>query len=413
VQGTHVTTGINESLGRVCSRISGFQGASSFLVEAADKPLVYTRMQALFGCRFSIGSDRLVHEVIMTHALKAEKLGPGGFGRCIELLLEKLVAREGGYHTAHGTDKSWGTGWAEPRVAATGDLDLVMATYGKLASHRTLAMLHEAVSLAGFAGRIIVEKTSAVMPSVELVRGYTFELQQLLPIDVSFTHPRAFCIDGYVEDVAEIHHLLEAAAGAKEPCVLFVRGMSDDVKHTLQVNYDRGSLRMVPVEVRYDLDGMNTLVDLSIIMGCDLVSSLKGDLISSIKFHEAPYVEQIISYKGRVVVTNSVTHPRVAAHVAELRQRRADEQIEDKGRLLDSRIKSLSPNHVVIRLPNDRDFVTSSQAIDHVLRAIKSMVDHGVLRDGRLVATELAARVHADRCAATLFGLGCLVTQGS
>jgi len=143
------------------------------------------------------------------------------------------------------------------------------------------------------------------------------------------------------------------------------------------------------------------------------VSSLKGDLISNIKFHEAPYVDQVSVFRGRTVVTHSLTHGRVAGHVVELRQRRQDEQIDDKGKLLDKRIKSLSPNHVVIRLPDDKDFVTCSQAIDNALRSVKSAVDFGVTGDGDPMATEMAARVHADRCVKTLLELGACLDQAA
>lgn len=271
-------------------------------------------------------------------------------------------------------------------------------------------MVDEALQLAGFAGRIIVEKTTATVPSVELVRGYTFELQQILPVDVSFNNPRITCIDGYIEQVAEIHHLLEGAAAAKEPCVLFVRGVSDEVKHTLKVNYDRGSLRIVPISVRFDLEGMNTLVDLSIVSGCNLISSLKGDLISNIKFEELPYVDQVTVFKGRVVMTGSKTSARVSSHVHQLRSRRSEEKIDDVGRLLDKRIRSLTPNHVVVRLLDDKDFITSSQAIDYALRAAKTAVDHGLDEAGRLVATELAAWHQATQCMRVLSDLGAYIS---
>src|SRR5690606_22334012 len=133
------------------------------------------------------------------------------------------------------------------------------------------------------------------------------------------------------------------------------RGVSEDVKHTLKVNYDRGSLRVVPIGVRFDLDGMNTLVDLATVSGCDLTSSLKGDLISTIKFNELPRVEQVTLFKGRTVVTDSRSRMLVKNHVANLRKRRDEEKIDDVARLLDKRIKSLSPNHVIVRLPDDKD----------------------------------------------------------
>lgn len=388
---------ITKALRRVRSNLTVAHGIDSALASVKGKPTVHTRMQVTFNTKHIGVPERACHEILMTHALRAEKLGPGGFDRCIALVLDKLGSHGGPHLTLDAPQ-------AHP--AAEADVNRIVQVHTRQANPRAAAMLQQALGLAGYGGRIIIEKTQSPTASVELVRGYTFELQQLLPIDASFLHARVFCIDGYVEQVSEVHHLLEAAAEAKEPCVLFVRGAADDVKHTLKVNYDRGSLRVLPVGVKFDLEGMNTLVDLSVVAGCDLVSSLKGDLISSIKFHEAPSVDQVTIYKGRVVVTNSATHAAVASHVSNLRDRRNDEAIDDKGVLLDKRIKSLSPNHVVIRLPNDKDFVSSSQAIDYALRAVRSAVDYGVTDTGDLVATELAARVHAGRCVKTLLELG-------
>jgi len=394
-----VDTNITGALRRVRHKLGTVQDVKTALVRDKSKLLVHTHMQVVFNTKHASGLDKAIHETLMTHALSAEKLGPGGFDRTIELVLEKLWAHDGRHLGPRPTE-------VLPQAASAHDVERIVRVHTSRAGPRTAAMLQRALGLAGYGGRIIIEKTQSFVPSVELVRGYTFDMKPILPIDASFVRPRVFCIDGHVEEVSEVHHLLTAAAEAKEPCVLFLRGMSDDVKHTLKVNYDRGSLRVLPMSAPFDLEGMNTLVDLSVVCGCDLVSSLKGQLISAIKFHEAPCVDQVTVFRGRVVVTNAQTHNEVAVHVNTLRKRRNDEQLDDKGKLLDKRVKSLSPNHVVIRLPDDKDYVTQSQAIDNALRAVKSAVDFGVTDTGDPMATEIAARVHADRCVKTLLQLG-------
>lgn len=391
---------IKLALRRIDRRLQAIQGrrAQKIVARVNGRPVLHTQLQLLFNMKFSTAVERRLYELIMTHAAAAEKLGPGGFSRFLSLLHEQLegsrVTRSGGL----------------PRHATVKQVEALVDRYGSQGGSRTIAMLKEAMRLAGLGGRIIVEKTSSSTPSVELVRGYTFELQQLLPIDFSFVRPRVACIDGYVEDVSEIHHLLEAASEAKEPCVLFVRGASEDVKHTLKVNYDRGSLRVIPVAVRFDLEGMNTLVDLATVSGCNLISSLKGDLISSAKFNELPCVDQLTMIKGRVAVMTAKNSKAVRDHVAKLRQRRVEEKVDDVALLLDKRIKSLSPNHVVIRLPDDKDFVTNSQSIDYALRAVRSAIDHGVNEHGELVATELAAGYHAEKCTKTLCEISAYLT---
>lgn len=273
------------------------------------------------------------------------------------------------------------------------------------------AAAQEALRLAGFGGRVTVEKTTSPKISVELVKGYVFELEQLLAINASFEKPRVFCIDGTIEAVSEIHHLLEAASSAKEPCVVFLRSASEEVKHTLTVNYNRGSLKVVLLAAKYDMDGMNTLVDLAIVLGCDLVSSLKGDLISSIKFEDAPRVDRVTFHSGKTTVFHAATHRRVAQHVADIQRRRSEHQLDVSQSLLDKRLKSLQPRQVVVRLPDTRDFVVNSQAIDTCLRQVKSLVDYGVSPNQTLAATELAAVVYAEKCVSQLNQLGAVLTQ--
>lgn len=397
MQEINTSSDIAESLRRIFARLDEVRRLDRSIVRSKTQPIVHTRMQSVFNLKFTTPVDRTLHELVMTHAVAAEKLGPGAFNRCIDLIIENSrdhVGVEPGHEKRILSTK-----------ASSGAVARLVASFAETGGPRTVAMLNEAMKLAGHGGRIIVEKTSSSTPSVELVRGYTFELQQLLPIDVSFIQPRIICIDGFIEDVSEIHHILEAASSAKEPCILFLRGVSEDVKHTLKVNYDRGSLRVVPVGVKFDLEGMNSIVDLSVATGAELVSSLKGDLISSIKFHETPYVDQVTIFKGRTVVMCPRTRFAVATHVATLRKRRQEEKLDDVGTLLDKRIRSLSPNHVVIRLPDDKDFVLCSQAIDYALRAVKSAIERGIT--GNMpAATELAAQTHARRCLRTLNDLG-------
>ena len=383
---------------RIDKQLHAVQDIHRVVTRVSGRPVIHTQLQLLFNLKFPNQVDKRVYELIMTHATTVEKIGPGGFSTFLGQL----------HHLLGGS--TVGTDSILPRHATASDVRRIVDQFSETGGDRTAAMLWQALELAGFGGRIIVEKTTSSVPSVELVRGYTFELQQFLPIDFNFLRPRITCIDGYIESVSEIHHLLEAASSAKEPCILFVRGLSEDVKHTLKVNYDRGSLRVIPIGVRFDLDGMNTLVDLSTITSADLISSLKGDLISSIKFEELPSVDQLTMFKGKVVVTTSRNARSVKAHVQNLKARRASEEtIDDVGKLLDKRIKSLSPNHVVIRLPDDKDFVVNSQSIDYALRAVKSAVDHGIAANGNLAATEMSSRHHARKCLETLKDLGGVV----
>ena len=383
------------------------------LVNRANGVLVHTRLQVLFNARFDDPLEQAIHEIIVNHAYAAERLGPGGFDACIERLLELFSPDDGrnpNQPSAFSLSDIVGPGAASPTRP---DVGCVLGKHLAAASPMTQAMLRQALDLAGFAGRIIIEKAQA-RPSIELVRGYTFDQAPAWPINVKLERPKVVCIDGYIESVSELHHLLEEASEAKEPVVLFLRGLADDVKNTLKVNYDRGSLRVVPIVVRFDMEGINVLNDVAVATGANLVSSFKGDLISNVRLADSVRVDDIVVHPTRVVVTSDRTRRAVEVHVAFLRSKRLDEKVDDVAQLFDARIKSLSPNHVVVRLPDDKDFVASAQAIDYALRAVKALVDHGTIdvRGQRmLTVTAAAARIHATRCYETLKSMGAVLTS--
>jgi hypothetical protein len=359
----------------------------------------------LFNLRLADPLEARLLEIIIGHAVAAEKMGPGAFDMTLERLLEIIeLFLKGITPLDFQINQN-----VISRPATADDIRRCVIDRVKKVDKVAGDMLTDALELAGFGGRIIVEKTHALMPSVELSRGYSFDTVAAWQLTARLEQPRALVIDGYIEQVSEIHHLLEAANEAKEPIIMFVRGLSQEVLHTLKVNFDRGSLKVVPIIVKFDLEGINSVNDLAIVTGCDLISSNKGDLISAIKFESAPRIEAALVYPNKVVLQHSATRARVAEHVAFLRDKRSKSNvIEDVGKLYDKRIRSLSPSHVVMRLPDNKDFVRVSQSIDVALRTIKSLVDHGVTAE-MPTAARVAAAVHAQKCYETLASLGALL----
>lgn len=353
----------------------------------------HTRLQALLMSKPRDRLDKIIQEIVLNHAVASEKMGAGSLDGFINSLTSTVRPHMDGGPT-YG------------KHADVDDINRLIDRHTCNARPVIKAMLREAISLAGFHGRIIVEKTKARTPSVELVCGYTFTLVPCFVNDFSFSYPRVACIDGYVESVSEIHHLLEEASSAKEPLVMVSRGASDDVINTLKVNHSKGTLNVIPLFARFDLEGMNTLVDIAIVSGTDVVSSTKGNLISSLDYSSLPRVQQVTSFKGTTVFQEYRTTYSVAAHVARLRDRRVNTQEDEISSLLDDRIRSLSPNHVVLRIVDDVDFITNSQAVDRTLRSVKSCIERGIDETGEPVTACIASQYHAMRCKETLDSIG-------
>lgn len=360
---------------------------------------VATRLQGFFNLRFSRDIDRTVYEMILTHGIKAEKMGPGGFDLFAEML---LLGEE--------DEKKLNLQTLIPKRF---DVTWLFDEFMPNGSPAVSDMVKTALDLVGFGGKIVIEESITHRSSVELVQGYTFAVGPAISMESQrLLKPRVAAIDGFVETVSEIHTLLEDVSECKEPLLLFTRGMADDVKSTLHVNKLRGTLLVVPVIVPFDLEGMNTLVDIATVSGGDVVSSNKGELMTSLRLKQFPKVQLADVYSDRILIKNRSTSKRVAAHLSSVKSKRDSAEDDSIARLYDRRIRSLSAKHAIIRLPKGNEYVLNSQAIDHFLRAYSSLVRKGTVQYGNrkmLADTVAAAKLCSNACREQLERLGAVI----
>jgi chaperonin GroEL len=368
---------------------------------------IESTIQLFFKCRPSEQLTQKLFDVILSHATQSEKNGPGSFVKCIENVILGLISKD----FEESIKKKLTSKLEKVDHVTMKDVEKIISSY--TIDSTLQSILHTAISMSGFKGRILIEKSTSEKYSVETVSGYTFDLFPAFDVLAKLLQPRILVIDGFIESVGEIHHLLEYSHESKESMLIFTRGFSPDVINTLKMNYDKGSLKIVPVVVKFDLDGLNTLNDLAVISGGDLVSSLKGDLISSIKYESIPRVDTATVTKSSVVLVSSSSYKRVSVHVSEILNRRLERHdVEDVEKLYDDRLKILSSRHVVVRIPDGMKFVVARQALDKSLRSIRSAMEHGVIHDGGSTFPtmyEIGSVTSALNCVKILRDLGAVV----
>jgi hypothetical protein len=365
-------------------------------------------LQSLMAIKDQDAAD-IIRQFILAYALNAESVGPGSFTRFIRALKINLTKSDNSYPNTL-IDNTSGVNLVN--VAKRSDMSWLLDTYATRLDVHTRELLMSAMTLAGFGGKIVVERSNSSKQSCELIQGYTFNQTPAFDVNVSLTEPMIICIDGFIESVSEINKLLLMAAETKSQVIMFVRGLSNDVINTLKVNYDRRTLTVIPVIVKFDLDGLNQMKDVSISSGAELISSDKGDLISNVDLKNASRVKSAVITPNYVSFDCAFTSNNVVAHVNDMRRRRSSELVDDKQKMLDARIRTMIPKKVIIRLLDDVEYVAKSQNIDYVLRAFKSMVDHGIIMndDEKILASSfMSSAVYSKKCAIALRSLGAIV----
>lgn len=249
-------------------------------------------------------------------------------------------------------------------------------------------VVFEAIKIAGLEGKIYIENGRQNNYVIERKTGYNFKTKPFkFFLDTSSNawerqNVKVLLVDGVLEQVSEIDQLLNGALTSRQPGMIVARGFSEEVVATLKANFDRGILDIIPVRINSDLESINILNDIASVCGTDIVSSLKGELVCFVKWESLPSIQKIRCMTNLISIEESKTRNQVTAQVKHLLNKRLDNQnLEDVVTLIDERIKSLTSESVVIRLPTitAMENQTIRTKFDTCLRSTKSILNNGLV----------------------------------
>ena len=173
--------------------------------------------------------------------------------------------------------------------------------------------------------------------------------------DISLEGARVFVIDGTIEEMSEIDGVVAKSYESKTPLLIVARGFSSDVINTLGINFLHGHLKVVPVVVSYDVLGANLINDICVVCSSDLVSSFKGDLISTKKWEEIRAVDSVKVHtdRGAMTIFSRSGKQRVQTHKISLGKKITQASNSLETSVLEKRLSCLSGDGVEIVLGSD------------------------------------------------------------
>ena len=292
------------------------------------------------------------YETLLTYAVQSEKSCPGSG----QIFLEMFVGRPNKHFISLKTKN-----------------DIVRALTFSVFSKKILDILLYILDVCEENTKINIKKSSNFQTFIEETEGYTFSCRHLLKSNYySLNFARVACIDGYIENVSQIHVLLSEISDSKNPCLIFCRGMSEDVLYTIKVNNDRQTICVIPFLVPFDIENVNTLVDIAVVSGTDILSSNKGEIISSLCLQKTGKIDHVRIQNDEIVIKNFHTRQRIREHsdfIKKTIEERSD--IED---VLSKRLRSLNASCIDVCIPDDINFFSDSQQLDEGIRLVMSCI---------------------------------------
>jgi hypothetical protein len=171
----------------------------------------------------------------------------------------------------------------ENKVSRVNKTDDILS---KIKSKKVKSIVENILTISDADDVVFVEKSSRS----ETVIKKTNQVNFLIDFDIDFLLNRTMIekedynyiiIDGYIDKISEIYHLLEEANTTKEPYVIFCKGMSTEVKSIIIKNLIRKTIDVTPVSLKINEENVNVLNDIASCHDNEIVSSFKGDTISS------------------------------------------------------------------------------------------------------------------------------------
>lgn len=244
----------------------------------------------------------------------------------------------------------------------------------------------QALSVSGLEGKIHIEDGRLSNYVIEQKSGYYFDVLKpfkfMLPPSGIWEaqNVKVMLVDGLLEKVSEIDKILNGAMETQIPVLLVAHGFSEEVAATIKANVDYGKFNIMPVRLTSDLESLNVLNDIAVVSGCDVVSTLKGQMVCFTEFDSLPIVETVRLSPRELSIENAKTRRAVSQHLRMLLEKRQmQHEITDLSDLIDKRIQGLISAAVVLRLPNmaatKRD--ATKVKIDVALRNAKTLLNHG------------------------------------
>jgi hypothetical protein len=238
---------------------------------------------------------------------------------------------------------------------------------------------------------IIIETYSDKDILIEVIDNFNFNFSYDFDyfknsVGVKIKDYKFIVIDGMIETVGEIHHLMFNANKSKLPYVIFCHGVSDDVKYNILKNNSEGRTQILPVNIDFNENTINILNDLAVLHNSSVVSSQLGQTISQEVRKDLSVGKEIIFYKNRLVIKGLLSDKEVRGHRRFLRERihDANKKGDVNTDVLKNRLRNFSTKSLKIYIPDQiQSDVSVNRELDYALRVLSNLEKDMIVFDSK------------------------------
>ena len=216
------------------------------------------------------------------------------------------------------------------------------------------------ISDSKISSSIFIEKSNYQKTRIrkrnDCVFNISFDNDFLLNRDkVEFKNFKFVIIDGFIDSVSEIHHLLHESSETNQPYLLICKGMREEVKYTIIQNLIRKTINLFPVSLAINEENVNITSDFAAVLNGDVVNHLTGDTISAAVRRDLKVGKKLIVTKNKISI-EPVDSERLSRHIKFLKKRVEESEVEINKQYLLKRIKFVTADRIEVYIKNENDY---------------------------------------------------------
>jgi len=259
----------------------------------------------------------------------------------------------------------------------------------KTLSKHAYALMTEILEKYNLGDDLETKKSYLRDTTIEKIEGYTLDniiFNQLFLKSGTWTRSdvNVLIIDGLIESVGEIYHLLEKANKTSESYLVICAGILQEPLNVILQNFARETIDVVVGTIKSSDQSINTIADLGTICMTSPISAMKGETISQATLHDFQKLDKVSITQNRIQIKNSKAKIATTNLLRELIKK--SQQDIDVDYLLQKRIKCLSSSRLSISI--GRDDVDKQkniiEEIDTFLRSCPMILSNGFLHKNEL-----------------------------
>jgi hypothetical protein len=415
-----VKTQIRKNINRIADNIENkVYYSSGFVIERPYLNFINENSLTIF--------DRSVRNLIISEIWRAEQHAPGA-GDCILSLLCTLFKDLPGIFEEEKSEKlilEYVKNEIESRFKSVDRLsEKDLEDYvDSIPDGMSKKIIKKLVSILEPEDTIYIEPTKSNQVLIKKTNSLSFKVDFDVDFLLGRSKVKAFdykfiIIDGFIDSVGEIHHLLELSTN-NQPIVMFCKGMREEVKNTILYNLKRGTINLLPISLTINEDNVNLLNDIAACHNSKIVSALNGDTISkAVKDELSAGIKIELDAKGFTFAELKNSSRLVQKNFLERKAQKLKDDDPNRKYIIE-RIKNLSSNKITISLPEFFD-VEEKLILDKTLKFLKNS-KKGIVKNINISNT-FSERIYSieSLCiiynklislSKTILSLGCIILE--